>query len=954
MAYINTIALDNETHLIEPTLYTDATFTANTAQYSASLTNFAIDTNNEPAPTGVMIQVKIPNNSPANASLKVNTANNIAIKYEGASITANQLKANHIYNLVYDGSYWQIVGDINTQENYGNITTSGTLGSGDNLVVTSDGTIQAGATISSAIASQDTTTGFLREDGVFQAPPYPVTSVATLTGAITKLDLLNILGLQPTTNNQILIGTTSNGNLIPTWTISATLSSQTSTDANTDAWDILSLGNNASVTTTTAHSQGMIKLFSSGTKYTAITSQSTSADQIFYLPQYEGSMYAVHASSNTAVGNGTQPVYIAANGRVTETTYELKATINASSYANRLAYYSSTTALSATNHYASTTAVTIGDTDAPDNSGIFQVNGLSTMQSIFPDTNNAYDLGSTSLRWKDIYLTNSLILGTTSYTIQNSSAAGIYMAPGTITLANTSVGNGLYLYNEGVQYAQLYTATQGAVNNDGQVYLILGNEINTELASNAYGIVRLWSKGTTYTDICSQPGFSKIFYLPNYNDNMYAVHTGSTAAVGGTNQPVYVNANGRVTSTTYALNATVNASDYANRLAYYETTTELSGGNIITDGTYLSNINYLTVNDNTQDTYRLKVTGPTYFNGNVTHNGITYFANNTTYYIDNDAIGYLSDLRVDKIRIDEQKISFYPNNNATTINNAPVNGYIEIDTNTHMHFNSVTALFDFDGSLIPTTTNIYDLGDTTNRWKNLYLQDNLVMQDIGIPNPFASTISNKITWSGNNESAEIYYSLIDTNSSRLVLNTTIPTANTNTDANCQIAFAHNDNISICLDAENISFYPIIPSGSTSAGSLGLSTNRWSTLYIGNSNTYGDAYTPIYWNNGKPEIVYPIQYFTWTISQGKTGVKLEGNNTIPEIFQDNTYNITLVVTSGEEHLKAPLTWESSTNPYIFTITTTAAVTGAVNGYAIVARGINITGSLTSTPLPISTT
>ena len=65
------------------------------------------------------------------------------------------------------------------------------------------------------------------------------------------------------------------------------------------------------------------------------------------------------------------------------------------------------------------------------------------------------------------------------------------------------------------------------------------------------------------------------------------------------------------------------------------------------------------------------------------------------------------------------------------------------------------------------------------------------------------------------------------------------------------------------------------------------------LAFGSTESYGDAYQPIYWNNGIPATVSPVQYFTWSISSGKLGVTLTGTN----IFKDTTFNVTLVVTSG---------------------------------------------------------
>lgn len=70
------------------------------------------------------------------------------------------------------------------------------------------------------------------------------------------------------TANHVLIGA---GSAAPVWTVNATLASDTSTTANTAAWDVLTLGNSANVTTTTAHSQGKIVIYSAATTAATIT-----------------------------------------------------------------------------------------------------------------------------------------------------------------------------------------------------------------------------------------------------------------------------------------------------------------------------------------------------------------------------------------------------------------------------------------------------------------------------------------------------------------------------------------------------------------------------------------------------------------------------------------------------------------------------------------------------------
>lgn len=64
--------------------------------------------------------------------------------------------------------------------------------------------------------------------------------------------------------------------------------------------------------------------------------------------------------------------------------------------------------------------------------------------------------------------------------------------------------------------------------------------------------------------------------------------------------------------------------------------------------------------------------------------------------------------------------------------------------------------------------------------------------------------------------------------------------------------------------------------------LGSSTNRWSKVYVGNSNTYGSASTPVYWNDGIPTAITSINVpSTSTVAALTTarqlGVKLDATS-----------------------------------------------------------------------------
>ena len=79
---------------------------AGTAAKVVALTGFVLA-------TGAEITVKFSaTNTAANPTLNVNSTGAKAIRYLGAAVPAGYLTAGRIYRLLYDGSYWHIVGDI--------------------------------------------------------------------------------------------------------------------------------------------------------------------------------------------------------------------------------------------------------------------------------------------------------------------------------------------------------------------------------------------------------------------------------------------------------------------------------------------------------------------------------------------------------------------------------------------------------------------------------------------------------------------------------------------------------------------------------------------------------------------------------------------------------------------------------------------------------------------------
>lgn len=184
-------------------------------------------------------------------------------------------------------------------------------------------------------------------------------------------------------------------------------------------------------------------------------------------------------------------------------------------------------------------------------------------------------------------------------------------------------------------------------------------------------------------------------------------------------------------------------------------------------------------------------------------------------------------------------------------------------------------------------------------------------------------------WQSSYNNAEIYFAADPTvGASKLILN-----SSANTDSTIAIAFAGED--TAYINYSEPSFYPAVTNG----GSLGTADNTWAKLYIGTDSSYGDAYTPIYWNNGAPAVVAPLQYQTFTITSGSHGVQLAHT-----AFTADSYVTQIVVTSGEANLNSPIAWASSAG--IIQLTCSTAPSGAVSGYIILGRGtaLNATSSV----------
>lgn len=103
MGYIYSIQTpDNNTHLIQPLLYTTAGGTS--TALTAAINNFTLV-------AGAYINLKV-GEVGVHATLNVNNTGAQDIYYNDVQISAGMLLEDHIYTFIYDGNHWIVTGDI--------------------------------------------------------------------------------------------------------------------------------------------------------------------------------------------------------------------------------------------------------------------------------------------------------------------------------------------------------------------------------------------------------------------------------------------------------------------------------------------------------------------------------------------------------------------------------------------------------------------------------------------------------------------------------------------------------------------------------------------------------------------------------------------------------------------------------------------------------------------------
>lgn len=92
--------------------YGSCSTAAATAAKAVTVSNFSLE-------TGARIAVKFTvTNTASSPTLNVNSTGAKAIYYKGAAITAGYLAANKTYEFIYNGTQWDLIGDVDTNTTY--------------------------------------------------------------------------------------------------------------------------------------------------------------------------------------------------------------------------------------------------------------------------------------------------------------------------------------------------------------------------------------------------------------------------------------------------------------------------------------------------------------------------------------------------------------------------------------------------------------------------------------------------------------------------------------------------------------------------------------------------------------------------------------------------------------------------------------------------------------------
>ena len=817
-------------------------------------------------------------------------------------------------------------------------------------------------TDTTAARALTTTQAFITERSIYYGLPqinhaHNYTSTDEIYAPTTSGDQYHVL-LSRGTNRE------------PEWSETVTLTDDISTTANIPAYNILTLGNNGKLNTSSLHAEGYIKLYSSMSHAHILNVAGTDiADYTHTFPNVDGwvvigSTAGVGINANTlvymnssgellastltigsetqfvylsqgsfvaattAIGGEVQPIYIDDTGNITaivesvgsayQPIYLDAGNITAITFtANRLYYTYDTENFLPTLHYADTDRIAINSESRP--------------------TVNLYVNGTT-------HFADKVGIGTAPDSAQSGDQHVLTIAGSTLL----SITNNSYLYNvahldvslssgissTGVLEFYPETSGTGYIGTSASLWkeAHISDSVNVVDGTNdiilAAGVVTIDgpaptliidntdTNGEPWTIISDTLNTASLFKI--YNDSGDTYIYGSSGAGFEITPVLYINE---------TVPASPDHTLYVNGTGKF--VDQVGIGVDADDTAYLSVLDYICLVNDTSDPIVHLINDSTY--------GLQFYPESDT----EGTLGIANAKRWNSLYLYHgiEVSDSYGNTGADSI-------YITTEYNSASNAGtSILSLESEPSSGNPTLSINMQTGKNLDTTLTLYAEngtsESILSLVSGTPKIILdTTVSNKADWTISNNPDGMFY--IEENGV------------TNTATLCGVA-AHGFSISPALfvnaDVDVTSTHSLYVYGTTyldglltvngdvypditNTYSLGCSDYKWSALFVGTEDTYGDPYEPIYWNNGVPATVAPVQYITWAISASQTSISLTH-----EAYTSDTFVISLVVTGGESNLNAPITWNTNTNGTL-KISTSVAPSGTVSGYVITARGIDL--------------
>ncbi len=137
----------------DPVHFATCSTSAATAAKTAALSGFKLI-------KGAWAAVKFTfTNTAAQPTLNINNTGAKEIRYRSSTVNAGVLATNRIYLMVYDGSYWQIVGDLDTNTTYNAASSSvaGLMSAADKIKL--NNTMSVTSIVQGTLGSLTSTTG---------------------------------------------------------------------------------------------------------------------------------------------------------------------------------------------------------------------------------------------------------------------------------------------------------------------------------------------------------------------------------------------------------------------------------------------------------------------------------------------------------------------------------------------------------------------------------------------------------------------------------------------------------------------------------------------------------------------------------------------------------------------------------------------------------------------------